>query len=422
MKSNDVKIRKQNMKIYSLYRMLSLDHIFYYAIEFMFLTQVKNLTASDIVLGQSFYSLFSIILQIPIVIAIDKIGKKRCTVIANIFLALYVLVIMNCKNIWTLIFAQLLDAFCFSIKDTADISLLNNSIPDTSKKGEIYSKIEGRGSKNYYYISAITAVLAGILYQVNPYIPLISSFIISIISIIMSLAFTEIAEENKTENESIITYINELKISLKFIFKSNRLKALLLYSGIIWAVFCLMTTCVNNLLKDIGAVAIILAIKTSMSEIFSGIGSKKQLDFHNKFKNKSLSVILVGTLASIFIIGITGVLKLNMVLSISIIFPAVAFYNLFKGINQVITARYLQNFASENLISKIYAVNSISRNLARAILGFIGSYLLEITDSSNAIIIIGIIFFIIVIMLIMYMKTRIGLKPEDYKLEDIKFE
>ncbi len=422
MKSNDVKIRKQNMKIYSLYRMLSLDHIFYYAIEFMFLTQVKNLTASDIVLGQSFYSLFSIILQIPIVIAIDKIGKKRCTVIANIFLALYVLVIMNCKNIWTLIFAQLLDAFCFSIKDTADISLLNNSIPDTSKKGEIYSKIEGRGSKNYYYISAITAVLAGILYQVNPYIPLISSFIISIISIIMSLAFTEIAEENKTENESIITYINELKISLKFIFKSNRLKALLLYSGIIWAVFCLMTTCVNNLLKDIGAVAIILAIKTSMSEIFSGIGSKKQLDFHNKFKNKSLSVILVGTLASIFIIGITGVLKLNMVLSISIIFPAVAFYNLFKGVNQVITARYLQNFASENLISKIYAVNSISRNLARAILGFIGSYLLEITDSSNAIIIIGIIFFIIVIMLIMYMKTRIGLKPEDYKLEDIKFE
>ena len=36
-KNNRIK-RKQNMKIYSLYRMLSLDIIFYYAIEFLFLT------------------------------------------------------------------------------------------------------------------------------------------------------------------------------------------------------------------------------------------------------------------------------------------------------------------------------------------------------------------------------------------------
>ena len=47
-----VKKRKQNMKIYSLYRMLSADHIFFYAIDFIFLTQIKNISAADIVLGQ----------------------------------------------------------------------------------------------------------------------------------------------------------------------------------------------------------------------------------------------------------------------------------------------------------------------------------------------------------------------------------
>ncbi len=39
------KARKQNMKIYSLYRAISCDIIFYYAIEFLFLTQVKNTLA-----------------------------------------------------------------------------------------------------------------------------------------------------------------------------------------------------------------------------------------------------------------------------------------------------------------------------------------------------------------------------------------
>ena len=35
--------RKQNMKIYSMYRAISMDLIFFYAIDFLFLTQVKKM-------------------------------------------------------------------------------------------------------------------------------------------------------------------------------------------------------------------------------------------------------------------------------------------------------------------------------------------------------------------------------------------
>ena len=49
--------RKQNMKLYSLYRSISLDLLFYYAIEFLFLLEVKGISASDIVLKSSFYAL-----------------------------------------------------------------------------------------------------------------------------------------------------------------------------------------------------------------------------------------------------------------------------------------------------------------------------------------------------------------------------
>ena len=73
------------MKIYSLYRMLSLDIIFYYAIEFLFLTQVKNISAADVVLKSSFYALFMIILQIPATIVVERLGTRRCTILGNIF-------------------------------------------------------------------------------------------------------------------------------------------------------------------------------------------------------------------------------------------------------------------------------------------------------------------------------------------------
>ena len=57
--------RKQNMRIYKIYRSLSLDLIFYYAIEVLFLTQVKNIEISNVVLSLSFYAIFMILWQIP---------------------------------------------------------------------------------------------------------------------------------------------------------------------------------------------------------------------------------------------------------------------------------------------------------------------------------------------------------------------
>ena len=102
--------RKQNMKIYSMYRAISMDLIFFYAIDFLFLTQVKNISASDVVLKTSFYALFMVILQIPANILIDKMGTRRCTILANIFNTIYLLMIIFAIDLKTLF---ILDFFIF---------------------------------------------------------------------------------------------------------------------------------------------------------------------------------------------------------------------------------------------------------------------------------------------------------------------
>lgn len=80
------------------------------------------------------------------------------------------------------------------------------------------------------------------------------------------------------------------------------------------------------------------------------------------------------------------------------------------------------NFADDQILPKIYAVNAISRNVFRMGIGFLGSYLLNITNTANATIIFGILFAIISLSLISYMSTRLGLKPEEYRKEDIEYK
>lgn len=417
--------RKQNMKIYSMYRAISMDLIFFYAIDFLFLTQVKNISASDVVLKTSFYALFMVILQIPANILIDKMGTRRCTILANIFNTIYLLMIIFARDLKTLIIAEFFSALCFSIKDISDTTLLNMSIPETDKKGEIFSKIEGRGNKNYYYINAITSVLSGFLYTVNPYIPVIGATIIAAIATVLSAGFQEIENPNQIAEKkdiSIDKYIIDLKNSFKFIIKSNRLRSLLIYSGIMWGTFCLANTYRTSLLEEIEIPATWIAIIAAIIDIASGIGSKKQLKIHKMFKNKSLSVLAFTTAIMIWLSGIIGNSNLlpNSIMILVTIFYIILNAN--KGIFGVLMTRYLSNFTNSNILPKIYSVNSISRNFFRMIIGFLGSYILSITNTANSLILTGIIFTIVVLSLISYMKTRTGLKPEEYQKDDIEFD
>lgn len=310
----NVKIRKQNMKIYSIYRAISMDILFFYAIDFLFLTQVKNISASDVILKSSFYALFMIVLQIPANILIDRIGLKKSTVLGNIFNVTYLLVIIFAKDLKTLIIAEFFSALCFSIKDISDTTLLNNSIPNVDKKGEIFSKIEGKGNKNYFYLNAVTSILAGVVYTINPYIPIIVAIVITTIATVLSLGFQDIPisdEVIKNNKYNINKYIIDLKDSFKFIIKSNRLRSLLLYSGIMWGFFCLASTYRTSLLDDIGISSTLIAIVTAITGISSGIGSKKQIQFHKKFRNKTLSVISIITAIMIVLSGIAGIINFS---------------------------------------------------------------------------------------------------------------
>ena len=130
---DEVQMRKRNMKLFPIYRQLGWDYIFFYTINFLFLTQVKNINPADVVLTDSFYYLFSIIPQIPSTFIVELLGRKNSIVLGSILNCLYIVVIIFSRNLFDLILAELISSIAFAIKGCADPSLLNESIPPTKK-------------------------------------------------------------------------------------------------------------------------------------------------------------------------------------------------------------------------------------------------------------------------------------------------
>lgn len=414
------KIRKKNMKLYSIYRMLSIDVVFMYAIKFIFLTQVRNINASDIILSTSMFALFMAIFQIPATIIVNKLGYIKSAFLANVSNVIYIILIIFSRNLIWLLIAEFISTITFSIKEISDPSLLDISIPKTNKKREIFSKIEGKGTSYYFYLDAITSVLSGFLYAINPYIPFICSALFATMACFLGLQFEDIEPKDKdSENMSnnFNDEIRDLIKSLKIIVKSKRLRALILYSGLIWGFHCVFADYKINILSDLGASSTTIGIIAAVLGITSGIAAKKQQIVHNKFRNKSLTVIGLLSSISVLITGLIVLLKLpNFILIVIVIVCSMSTYAS-RSIYDVLIRRYLGNFASKELLPKIYSANSFGKNLIRAIIGIVGSIIIGIfSEAYVATIIMGSVFVILMIMVLIYMKSRVGLNPEKYRI------
>lgn len=418
-----VKARKKNMKLYPLYRMVGVDIVFLYVIKMLFHTQVKGINPSDVLLSYSMYALFMIILQIPATILIEKIGYRKSAFISNVFNVIYIVIVMVSTNLCGLIIAEIASAITFSLKDVAEPSLLNASIPETNKKGKIYSKLEGKGKARYNYLDGIANIISGAVFVINPYLPMILALIFAIFACILSLQFEEIREQKELKSENIAKeYLNDIKVSFRFIFKSKRLRGLLLFSGIIWGVQCLVSEYKDAILIEIGTSSMIIGIVGAILGIISAISSRKQLEFHNKFKNKTLTYIGISFVIGIILSGLIAKLKVPFLLELIIVVASFIVIKADNSMSLILINRYLGNFADDNILPKIYSANAIIKNMFRMIIGVLGSILMTQAGSANSMLIVGIISLIVVVSLLKYMKTRVGLKPEEYKKEDINIE
>ena len=417
-----IQMRKRNMKLFPVYKALSWDYIFFYTINFLFLTQVKNINPADVVLIDSFYYLFTMFSQIPTTFIIEFLGRKNSIILGNILSCLYMVVIIFSNNLFNLVIAEILSATSFAIKESIEPSLLNESIPPSRFKSKIFAKISQKGASRYYIINAISTIIAGILYEVNPYIPILLSLCILIITTIMAVLFIEPVRKAKKKKIQSVGQFKELGEAFKFVLKSERVKSLILFAAIIKGITSILTNYEISMLEELKIQASYLGILFTILGIVAGIATQKQERFHNKLGNKTLSVLGFSIIGTCILTGILGIVAKEYKIVVILIVGVYITKYIFTGMYDPLIEKYMSNFTNEKIDTKIFTANNFCKGIAGAIAGILAAFLLDRTETAYCMIMVGIIFFVLMVLVSKFMKSRVGLKPEEYSKEEVKYE
>lgn len=412
--------RKHNMKLYPFYAMLSYDLLFYYAIRMLFLNEIKGLSASQIVLGSTIYAIISIIIQIPITMLVYRYGKKKMMIVGDLFMVIASGILFFINSMFIFLIYQLCISIGQGIKRITESNLLTQSIPKSKFQNEIFIRIDKKGYGRYFILSAITAIIAGYLYRINPYIPIFCTFIISVISLFIAFSFYDFekitdAKVHKEEKR----YIKDLKSTMTFVINSKRLRALFLYSSTIWAIIVLISTYKMTLLQDLGASATFIGYAYAIFELLDGFGAKIALKFNEIFRKYSLFITLFLISTTCIVIGIVSNISLIFLVKMLLVMILLCNLAIIKGIAQIISRKYLNSFTNNKVLPSIYSVELIINNFGRMVVTFLGSILLLKFSIIYAFIILGVIILALAFLISIYAKDKLGLSPDEYTDKDI---
>lgn len=417
------KSRRRNAKLYPIYKMFSWDLLFFYSIQFLFYTITKGLTASEVLMINGLYIVFKVLMNIPAIAICDAIGKRNSIILGNILVVLNMVILIIMPGAISVILANLVSALGWSMKAISESNLIYDSVATRGGDG-LYTKLDAKGGSWYYLLDGIASLMAGYLFVINNYLPMVICLGFTIISTIISLFFKEIypvrKEERKTLGKFLKEYEDDLKVSMKFITHSRRMKSYIIFGAVFYGIISIFDTYKGDLLTDIGVpeeqYSMIFAILT----LIGGFSINLIQTLEKKFKNRILTFLSLIYIVSFVIIG-----SLVTRFSGKILLPIILFMYCISGmataIWYILEYKYLKNFSRPEMRNKITFTYEFIGGITASIMSVLGGLLLEVVDIKNAVLLVSLVSLAIIVLILDYMRTRFGLRPEEYKKEDIEF-
>lgn len=176
----------------------------------------------------------------------------------------------------------------------------------------------------------------------------------------------------------------------------------------------------SSMLNEIQVPEQYFGVIFAILQFVAALSTRNTERIQENFKNRTLAFLGIPVVISCIVVGFIGQDQLSKS-SLILIVALFAIQYAIKGPYIGLITRYLNNFTNRNIRPKISALRYLTANLATAIISLICSGLLSITTTANTFIIIGCLTTIGVILLLDYMKDKVGLQPEEYSEEDIRY-
>ena len=354
----------RTIKIYPIFYGLTADLIFWIAINTLFLTTVKHLSASQINSIEAIAIGGGIIFQMFLIKIVRKIGNIKAVRLGTILLFLSITINTIATSYIALLIAELCYVIGFVFKNMDNVILIKNL--KYLNRSEEYIKLQTKGSTIYSIVTLVISLLSGFLFNINPYLPMVLCIIICFINILITFFIYEVPNKN---NEQIINNNKEAlsKIAILLILLYGFFYSMIAISQNNSKLFIQLN--MQDFLT-LDKVAIYMSIIIFVSRIFRLIGNLVFLKVYNKLKNKTIFLLEI-LLVSSFIILLIGDFVGKNIIGITVMSIG---YFIYLAIRDPF-ANYLNKTLFENTKEEIHdkVINylNLSRKICSLIYGLV---------------------------------------------------
>lgn len=208
----DEKKLKISNKLYPIFSGLTMDLLFWAAINTIFLTNVKGFSASQMNSMISVGLIVTILLQPIIFKIIKKIGNIK-SIRLGVFLSLISALIFTFANTYALILVgEILYEIAFLFKDMDSVILRKNL--KYENRTDDFIKYQSKASTIYSVTTMIIAFISGFIYGINVYLPMICCVFLCLLNFILSFFMYECDLDKQLETKNNIKFRFDLLIIL----------------------------------------------------------------------------------------------------------------------------------------------------------------------------------------------------------------
>ena len=199
------------------------------------------------------------------------------------------------------------------------------------------------------------------------------------------------------------------------------MKAFILFQIVFSSLISIIDTYNGDLLTDIGIPEEQYSMIFAILILIGGISLSLKKPIEKKFKNRTLAFISLMYIGTCIAIGAISTMYTDSFI-IPIILVMYAIQHVSTSIWYILESKYLKNFTNEDMRNKITFTYEFIGGIAASIFSILGGLLLEVVSIQNAFLLVGLIALASMVVTLDYMRTRFGLKPEEYKKEDIELK
>lgn len=189
-------------KLFPWFSGLSSDLLFWIAIDTLFLTVVKNFNASQIVSLTSISLIICILLQVPLLNSIKKIGNTKSVRIGSLLLLISSILLTFGTSYVVIAIGKILYEIAFTFQNMIN-AVLKNNLELQNRENE-YIKFRTNANTIYAVVTMIISFVASVMFNINNYLPMIGCITFCLICFILSFYMVDYSDNDCIKNRTCI--------------------------------------------------------------------------------------------------------------------------------------------------------------------------------------------------------------------------